>query len=126
MGHKQLFLIVLGVIVVGMAIATGVKIFAGTSVSANKDAILNDLQNISQYAYQYRLRPGEFAGGEQSYIGLTLPPNLAANDNAAYAVSVQVGSVTITATSKYGYGTVTAVVDSTGRIGSHVFAGDFN
>src|SRR5262249_36348727 len=101
-------------------------LFAGTSVSANKDAMLNDLQNLGQYAYQYKLRPEQVGGGGLTYSGFSLPPNLSSNENATYAVSVSAGAVTITGTSKYGYGSISAVVDSTGRLGNHVYSGEFN
>src|SRR5438045_727810 len=111
MGHQQLLLIMLGIIVVGIAISVGIFLFNGNSASSNKDAIVNDLLNLGQYAYRYKLRPEPLAGGGQSYTGFVIPTILASNDNADYSVSVSSSTITFTATSKFGYGTVIAILD---------------
>jgi hypothetical protein len=125
MGQQQLVLIILGVIVVGIAIAVGISLFFGTSVTSNRDAIVNDLLNISQYAYRYRLRPEPMGGGGRSYNGLFIPPSMADNDNASYAFVTTPNTVTFTATSKFGYGTVVVIADSVGNTGNFSYTGDF-
>ncbi len=125
MGQQQLLLIICGVIIVGIAIAVGIFMFSGTSVSSNKDAILNDLMNLSQYAYRYKLRPEPLGGGGRVYTGFTLPTKLASNENASYSAQASATTITFTAVSKFGYGTVTAVLDSNGVIGGHTYAGQF-
>jgi hypothetical protein len=125
MGQQQLVLIILGVIVVGIAIAVGISLFFGTSVTSNRDAIINDLLNISQYAYRYRLRPEPMGGGGRSYIGLFIPATMADNDNATYTFVAAPSIVTFTATSKFGYGTVVIVADSVGKTGNFTYTGDF-
>ncbi|MCX5729611.1 MAG: hypothetical protein NTZ28_12390, partial [Nitrospirae bacterium] len=57
MGQQQLLLIILGVIIVGIAIAVGLSLFSAQSVQSNRDAIINDLNNLAAQAYQYRIRP---------------------------------------------------------------------
>jgi hypothetical protein len=39
MGQQQLLLIILGVIIVGIAIAVGLQLFQSGSIGANQDAI---------------------------------------------------------------------------------------
>src|SRR5689334_17899992 len=114
MGNQQLLLIILGVIVVGVAIGVGMELFSGTSVGANRDAIINDMMNLGQYAYRYKLTPIPYGGGGRSYTGFTVPARLDDNDNASYAATSSAASVILTATSKFGYGTISAVLDSTG------------
>ena len=63
MGQQQLLLIILGVIIVGIAIAVGLSLFSAQSIQANKDAIINDLNNLAANAYQYRIRPTTMGGG---------------------------------------------------------------
>jgi hypothetical protein len=119
MGQQQLLLIILGVIIVGIAIAVGISMFSSGTVQANKDAIINDLNNLAANGYQYRIRPTTMGGGGGQYTGYTIPTKLQTNENASYAVgSVSATSMTFTGTSTQGYGTVIAVLDSTGKLGT--------
>ena len=53
MGQQQLLLIVLGVIIVGIAIAVGITMFKTNAQSSNRDQVINDLQNLAAKAQQY-------------------------------------------------------------------------
>ncbi|OGU30844.1 MAG: hypothetical protein A2X67_14555 [Ignavibacteria bacterium GWA2_55_11] len=127
MGQQQLLLIILGVIIVGIAIAVGLSLFSAQSIQANKDAIINDLNNIAAHCYQFKIRPSSMGGGQGSYSGYAIPTKMATNENATFSVSSATAtSVTIVATSTANTtNTVTAVVDSDGRLGSWTYAGDF-
>ena len=136
MGQQQLLLIILGVIIVGIAIAVGISMFSSSSVQANKDAIVNDLNNLAADAYQFKIRPCTMAGGGGTYAGGScspanpygIPTKLASNDNASYT---RVGSatdstVTFEGTSKsYPTGKVKATVDANGKLINFTYAGDF-
>ena len=122
MGQQQLLLIILGVIIVGIAIAVGISMFSSGSVQSNRDGIINDLNNLAANAYQYRIRPTTMGGGGGSYANYTIPTKLQSNENGTYATSaVSAASISFTATSGQGYGTVTADLDSTGKLSN--FAG---
>ena len=128
MGQQQLLLIILGVIIVGIAIAVGITMFSSSSVQSNKDAIINDLNNLAANAYQFRIRPTTMGGGGGSYTGgngFAIPTKLASDDNGTYTKSNAAQAVTFVGTSGQGYGTVTAVCDSTGRLGSFTYTGQF-
>jgi hypothetical protein len=126
MGQQQLLLIILGVIIVGIAIAVGLSLFSAQSIQANKDAIINDLNNLAAHAYQYKIRPSSMGGGQGSYSGYSIPSKMASNENAAYVPTPSANSVSIVATSSANStNTVTAVVDSDGRLGSWTYTGDF-
>jgi Tfp pilus assembly protein PilE len=71
MGQQQLLLIILGVIVVGIAVAVGITMFTDNAISANRDAVTNDLVNLSSRAQQYYRRPTSLGGGGNSFSGLT-------------------------------------------------------
>ena len=77
MGQQQLLLIILGVIIVGIAIAVGISMFSSSSVQANKDALVNDLNNLAADAYQYKIRPSTMGGGAGSYAAYNVPTKLA-------------------------------------------------
>src|SRR2546425_12981128 len=117
MGTQQLLLIIIGIIIIGIAIAGGIYLFNGNSISSNKDAIINDLMNLGQYAYRYRLRPEPLGGGGRSFTGFALPQKLQSSDDASFSVNpVTPSAVTFTAVSKFGYGSIVAGLDSSGTI----------
>jgi hypothetical protein len=93
MGQQQLLLIILGVIVVGIAVAVGITMFSDNAVSANKDAVTNDLVNLASRAQQYYRRPTALGGGQGSFTGLTADvaglarlTSKATNANGTYSV----------------------------------------
>ncbi len=71
MGQQQLFLVILGVIVIGAAIAAGLSLFSDNAISANRDAVSEDLISLAGRAQQYYRRPASLGGGGSSFIGLT-------------------------------------------------------
>jgi type II secretory pathway pseudopilin PulG len=70
-GQQQLLLIILGVIVVGLAVAIAVGIFADNAADRNRDAILSDMLHLVAQAQKYYRKPSIFGGGNSSYTGLT-------------------------------------------------------
>jgi hypothetical protein len=128
MGQQQLLLIILGVIIVGIAIAVGITMFSSSSVQSNKDAIINDLNNLAANAYQFRVRPITMGGGSGSYTGgsaYAIPTKLVSDDNGTYSASNAAQAVTFVGTSAQGYGTITAVCDSSGRLTTFTYTGQF-
>src|SRR6266705_3426006 len=89
MGQQQLLLIILGVIVVGIAVAVGITMFSDNAVSANKDAVTNDLVNLASRAQQYYRRPTALGGGQGTFTGLNLAKLTAkpTNSNGTYSVT---------------------------------------
>ena len=105
MGQQQLLLIILGVIVVGIAVAVGITMFTDNAVSANKDAVTNDLVNLASRAQQFYRRPTALGGGQGSFVlltadaaGLAKLTSKAVNSNGTYSISTAgaAGSVTLT------------------------------
>jgi hypothetical protein len=129
MGQQQLLLIILGVIIVGIAIAVGLSMFSAQSVQSNKDAIINDLNNLAANAYQFKIRPTSMGGGGGSYIGgtsgYTIPVKMKSNANATYTSVANATDVTLTGTSGQYSATVVAVLNSAGELGAWTYTGDF-
>jgi len=127
MGQQQLLLIILGVIIVGIAIAVGLSLFSAQSVQSNKDAMINDLNNLSAHAYQFRIRPASMGGGQGFYTNYTIPTKMKTNENGAYvATTVSPGSIVITATSTANAtNTITVTITSEGKLDPWVYGGDF-
>lgn len=118
MGQQQLLLIILGVIVVGIAIAVGISQFSANSNQANKDGITMALVNLSANAYQYRIRPSTMGGGGNSYVGYSVPTSMSSDQNGSYAIN---GTPTTTqikfngTSALKGSWVATCTVDSTGK-----------
>jgi hypothetical protein len=70
MGQQQLLLIILGVIVVGIAVVVGITMFQDNAISANRDAVTNDLVNLAARAQQFYRRPISLGGGQNSFDDL--------------------------------------------------------
>lgn len=47
MGQQQLHLIVLGIIIVGLAVITGLGNFQNNAVQSNRDAMIMDLNHLA-------------------------------------------------------------------------------
>jgi Tfp pilus assembly protein PilE len=101
MGQQQLLLIILGVIVVGIAVAVGITMFQDNAVSANRDAVTNDLVNLAARAQQYYRRPTALGGGQGSFATCTLAQltTKPSNANGSYVLSAPSATqVTLTGT----------------------------
>lgn len=87
MGQQQLLLIVIGVIIVGIAIVVGINLASTSAQSANRDAVISDLNNIGAFAQQYYRKPTALGGGGNSFTGFTIPPSLTQTANGSYTIS---------------------------------------
>lgn len=98
----------------------------GDDVRSNRDAIINDLNNLSAMSYQYRVRPKSMGGGEGSYADFKIPLRMTSNPNATYeTLLVEANKVRLRATSAKSHGTVEASIDQDGRLSDWKFGGEF-
>jgi len=136
MGQQQLLLIILGVIIVGVAIAVGISMFSGQSIQSNKDAILSDLNNLGADAYQFKIRPASMGGGNGAYDNSAggaaysikaSGPWGTSNPNATYSITAQSAtSVTFQGSSKtVTASTVTITFDANGSGNTPTYTGQF-
>src|ERR1035437_3141843 len=72
MGQQQLLLIVLGVIVVGIAVAAGMGLFSASKDSSIKDELVNQTLAIAANAQQFYSKPTSMGGGNQSFLNFGL------------------------------------------------------
>lgn len=90
MGQQQLLLIILGVIIVGIAVAVALALFSDNAVSANRNAMTTDLMHLAAKARHYYGRPTSMGGGGKSFAGLTIEKlvtdKFIANANGRYYV----------------------------------------
>ena len=86
MGQQQLLLIVLGIIIIGLSIAVGISVAATSSVQANRDAVLSELQNLSALARSHYIRPTELGGGGYTFRNFIIPDELDTTGTGTYRV----------------------------------------
>ena len=67
MGQQQLLLIVLGTIIVGVAVVVGINMFTTGAVNAERDALLQDVNNIASSAASYWRKPAALGGGARDF-----------------------------------------------------------
>ena len=127
MGQQQLLLVILGVIIVGIAIAIGISLFGAQSIASNRDAMINDLNHLASFAYQFRVRLRSMGGGEGDYSSFTIPPKMMLNEDGTYSVnSAQVSSLSLLAVSTTNASnTIRVTVDSDGKLMNWSYSGDF-
>ena len=100
MGQQQLLLIILGVIIVGIAIAVGVAQFGAHSTQANKDGVTSSIVNVAANAYQFKIRPTTMGGGGGAYTNYAVPSKMAKDDNGTYTLgTVNAGNIQVKGTS---------------------------
>ncbi len=98
-----------------------------SSVASNRDALINDINNLAALAYQYRIRPASMGGGNGSYSGLKMPEKMKANENGTYTYTVAgPNEVNLKAASARIKGAAIEVtIDQDGRLTSWTYFGDF-
>ncbi len=71
MGQQQLLLIVLGTIIVGVAVVVGINMFTTGAVNAERDALLQDVNNIASSAASYWRKPAALGDGAKSFTSVS-------------------------------------------------------
>jgi hypothetical protein len=89
MGQQQLLVIVVGVVVVGVALAVGFFMFRDSATASNRDALSNDLANLASGAQKYYRLPKALGGGQLTFDGLTLRAltSKSKNPNGTYTLT---------------------------------------
>ncbi len=87
MGQQQLLLLVLVVVIVGAALVPVSSIFLSTAMQNNRDAMINDMLNLSAKSQRYYRLPTQLGGGSDSYDGFALSPSDTGNANGSFSLS---------------------------------------
>ena len=102
MGQQQLLLIVLGTIIVGVAVVVGINMFTTGAVNAERDALVQDVNNIASSAASYWRKPAALGGGARTFVGVADVTVFGAdslNANGTFAMSVtNATTIVVTAT----------------------------
>lgn len=125
MSEHQAILFLISVIVVTLMIWLGFGMFLDAHRAAQKDDFLAAMNEIGASAATYRSRPKTLGGGGGEYLGYVIPRNLSSIDAGTIFAIVRPAEILLVGHSSRGYGTVSAVVDGTGKIGAVSVEGDF-
>ena len=99
MGQQQLLLIVLALIIVGIAIAISVSLFRSNAIEGKRDILIEETTSLATMALQYFKKPKELGGGDQSFLGFTIPTQMRTTVNGNFLMAdVQDDHVLITGT----------------------------
>jgi len=122
MGQQQLLLIVLGTIIVGVAVVVGINMFTTGAVNAERDALLQDVNNIASSASSYWRKPAALGGGARDFTGVTSVVTFGAdssNANGVFTMNVTSATqFTLTATGSNEGVIIVAIVTQQGVSGT--------
>jgi hypothetical protein len=72
MGQQQHLLIILGVLIVGIAIAVGIGMFRSSSTEMIRNAVISDLNYYAGKAREYYWKPLMLGGGNRSFENISM------------------------------------------------------
>lgn len=111
MGTKQILLIVLSIIIVGIAVAVGITMFNTQSVNSNRNACIADMNNFAARALEFYKTPTSLGGAGSTagnvtidkvgaYIGVNYDSlnNQLTTDNGGYTITWVEGTTLLTFT----------------------------
>jgi hypothetical protein len=104
MGTQQILLVVLGVIIVGVAIAVGISMFGSQAYNSNRQAVASELTSFATQVVQFWKTPASLGGGGSvsgnltvakvaDYIGFNDANESTTNDSGEYRVISVAGTV---------------------------------
>lgn len=91
MGQQQLMLVLVGVIIVGIAIAAGLTMFSASTEDATRNVIITDLGYYAQKAREYYWKPKSLGGGNRNFSTVTMSylSSVSENEHALYRIQDQ-------------------------------------
>jgi hypothetical protein len=73
MGNQQLLLILLGVVIVGIAVAVGISLTREYYDDSVGDSVQASLMRLVTEAYEFHEKPKSMGGGGHTFIGFVIP-----------------------------------------------------
>ena len=84
MGQRQLLLIALVFILVGIAVVVGLGQFSTSAAQSNRDLLYSDLNFISAIARAHYAKSVEMGGGGHTFANFNIPVGLLETANGTY------------------------------------------
>lgn len=98
MGQQQLLLVILGIIIVGVAIAISIQLFRANAIDRKRELLAGESNNIGSIAISYYKKPKMMGGGGRTFTGWQIPSQLEATENGSYTATVSEDNVIIIGT----------------------------
>jgi len=98
LGQQQLLLVLLGIVVVGVAIAVAINLFRGNAIDRKREILINESHNLGSIAIAYYKKPRMMGGGGKTFTGWTIPSSMLATVNGSYTAQVSSDNIVITGT----------------------------
>jgi hypothetical protein len=88
LGHQQFFFAILGVVIVGIAIAVGVTMFKGNAIESSRSALINDLMYLASRARSQYWKPRVLAGASRDFTNIEYRriSTMSENENGRYYI----------------------------------------
>ena len=88
MGSSQLLYITLGLIIVGLAIFSGMNMFQQFTEDSAREELINHCLTILSEAEAYYKKPIEAGGGGGSYVGFEIPADMTKNELGKFKITL--------------------------------------
>ena len=91
MGQQQLLIVILGVLIVGIAVAVALLIFKANAEQSTRNAITNDLGYFAMRAREMYTKPRYLGGADRDFgvIQMSMLTPVPENENARYYIERQ-------------------------------------
>lgn len=91
-----MLLIILGIIIVGIAIAIGIQLFRAESINKKRDLLINESSSLAALAMSYYKKSVNFGGGGKTFTGWVIPNQMKTTATGSFYAAVYTDSVVIT------------------------------
>ena len=98
MGQQQLLFVLLGIIIVGIALAVSIGLFRSSSINEKRNLLINEGSSLASLAMSYYKKPSNLGGGERSFLGWSIPEDMAVTASGNYRVTTYKDSAVIICT----------------------------
>ena len=98
MGQQQLLLVLLGIVIIGIAIALSISLFRQSAIDNKRDLLINECISLGNMAQGYYKKPAMLGGGGYSFEGWNFPEQLRTTAAGSYIESVSGDNIVITGT----------------------------
>jgi hypothetical protein len=97
-GQQQLLLVLLGIVVVGIAIAVAINLFRANAIDRKREILISECQDLGTIALAYYKKPRMMGGGGKKFTGWIIPSSMVATVNGSYTAQVSVDNIIIIGT----------------------------